>query len=350
MTLCTSPLKGFIKGFTESGKKDLLIVPYTVDHVDIDSFGKRYYRTDNYHAYKDSLDEWIPIPCGQCVECRLQRSRQWADRCMLEMQYHRESYFITLTYDDDHLPKNEIIDEDSGEIISVSTLVKKDLSAFIKRVRRYQEYDGFYQPIRFYGCGEYGSETLRPHFHVILFGLHLPKDGFRLYRQNFNGDNLYNHDFLDRCWKNGYSVVGEVTWQSCAYVARYIMKKQLGKGASDFYSDRGISPEFTLMSRRPGIAREYYDEHKDELFTQDFVHVSTHQGSRRIYPPRYFEKLFDVDYPSDLVDARREKRKQDSIMSSDLELSKTSLDYLDYLNVKDYNLKCKVESLKRPDV
>lgn len=348
--MCTSPLKGFLNGVTENGKKNLVIVPYNIDHIDIDSSGKKYYRTDSVHVYGDSLDEWIQIPCGQCLECRLQRSRQWADRCMLEMQYHAESYFVTLTYDDVHLPKNEIIDPETGEIVSVSTLVKKDLSDFVKRVRRYQEYDGYDQPIRFYGCGEYGSQTMRPHFHVILFGLHLPKEGFHLYRQNFNGDNLYNHDFLDRCWKYGFSVVGEVTWQSCAYVARYIMKKQLGKDAKDFYKDRGIEPEFTLMSRRPGIARQYYDDHKDELFHEDFVTVSTHQGGKRIYPPRYFEKLFDVDYPSDLVAARKESRKEAAIMATDLEISNTSLNYLDYLKVKEYNIDNKLKSLKRPDI
>lgn len=348
--MCTSPLKGFINGLTENGKKNLIIVPYTVDHIDIDSTGKKYYRTDSVHSYSDSLDEWIKIPCGQCSECRLQRSRQWADRCMLEMQYHEENYFITLTYDDAHLPKNEVIDRETGEILPVATLVKKDLSDFVKRVRRYQDYDGYTQPIRFFGCGEYGSETMRPHFHVILFGLHLPKDGFRFYRRNFNGDNLYNHDFLDRCWKYGFSVVGEVTWQSAAYVARYIMKKHLGKDAKDYYSERGIAPEFTLMSRRPGIARQYYDEHKDELFAQDFVHVPTHQGARRIYPPRYFEKLFDVDYPSDLVETRKEKRKEDGIIATDLELSKTSLDYLDYLAVKEYNLECKMNALQRKEI
>lgn len=348
--MCTSPLKGFINGLTENGKKKLLIVPYTVDHIDIDSTGKKYYRTDSVHSYSDSLDEWIKIPCGQCFECRLQRSRQWADRCMLEMQYHEENYFITLTYDDAHLPKNEVIDRETGELVPVATLVKKDLSDFVKRVRRYQDYDGFTQSIRFFGCGEYGSETMRPHFHVILFGLHLPKDGFRFYRRNFNGDNLYNHDFLDRCWKYGFSVVGEVTWQSTAYVARYIMKKHLGKDAKDYYAERGIAPEFTLMSRRPGIARQYYDEHKDELFAQDFVHVPTHQGARRIYPPRYFEKLFDVDYPSDLVETRKEKRKEDGIIATDLELSKTSLSYLDYLAVKDYSIECKMNALQRKEI
>lgn len=348
--MCTSPLKGFLNGLTENGKKNLLIVPYSVDHVDIDSSGKKYYRTDSVHAYNESLDDWILIPCGQCVECRLQRSRQWADRCMLEMQYHTENYFVTLTYDDAHLPTVDKVDQDTGEVLPVATLIKKDLSDFIKRVRRYQEYDGFTQPIRFYGCGEYGSQTMRPHFHVILFGLHLPKDGFRLYRQNFNGDCLYNHDFLDRCWRYGYSVVGEVTWQSCAYVARYIMKKQLGKGAEDFYSQRGIAPEFTLMSRRPGIARQYYEDHKDELFNFDFVSVPTNQGSKRIYPPRYYEKLFDVDYPSDLVQDRKDKRKEAAIQATDIELSKTSLNYLDYLAVKEYNIINKMDALKRPDI
>lgn len=348
--MCTSPLKGFCRGLTETGKKDLLITPFSVDHIEFDSLGKRFYRNTPAHVYQDSLDDWILIPCGHCTECRLNRSRQWADRCILELQYHAESYFVTLTYDDDHLPKNEMIDHETGEILEVATLIKKDLSDFMKRLRRYYEYQGNENTIRFFGCGEYGSTTMRPHFHVIIFGLHLDPDGFHLYRQNFNGDNLYTHDFISRCWKFGFHSVGAVTWQSAAYVARYIMKKHLGPDAERWYADHGINPEFTLMSRRPGIARQYYDDHKDELFNQDFVSVGTAEGSRRIFSPRYYDKLFDIDYPSDQVADRRDRRQQAAVASTDLKLSMTDVEYLEYLKIHDSNLNNKMRALVRPDI
>lgn len=345
--MCTSPLKGFLNGLTENGKKNLIITPYTVDHIEFDSVGRKHYVNEPLHYFPDSLSEWIEIPCGQCAECRLNRSRQWADRCMLEAQYHQSNYFVTLTYDNDHIPTNEVIDPLTGEISHNATLVKKDLSAFMKRLRRAYEYAGHDNNLRFYGCGEYGSTTFRPHFHVIIFGLVL--DDLQLYKVNFNGDRLYTSAFLNKVWKNGFVVVGDVTWQSAAYTARYIMKKHFGKD-SCFYEDYNIEPEFTLMSRRPGIARDYYDDNKDKLFHDDFVSVPTHQGSKRIYPPRYFEKLFESDFPENDVLERKAKRQQAAIDNKELILEKTSLDYLEYLELKEYNIQNRVNTLRRPDL
>ncbi len=344
--MCTSPLKGFINGTTENGKKNLIVTPYSVDHIEfLDN--KKIYVDSPAITSKYALTEFVEIPCGQCIECRLQRSRRWADRCMLELGYHESSYFLTLTYDNEHIPKNPLIDYDTGEIYAENaTLVKKDLQDFMKRLRRAYEYKGYDNKLRFFACGEYGSQTLRPHFHIIVFGLKL--DDLVLYKRNFNGDNLYNSAFISKLWKKGFSVVGDVTWQSCAYVARYIMKKHLGKD-SDFYDVYNIEPEFTLMSRKPGIARQYYDEHKDELFYQDFVSIPTKDGAKQIFPPPYFEKLFEEDFPENDVVERKEKRKQAKIDSINLQLEKTDKNYVDYLKTKEYNLDKKIKTLVRSD-
>ncbi len=344
--MCTSPLKGFLYGTTENGKKNLIVTPYSVDHIEILD-NKKIYVDSPAITSKFALTEFVEIPCGQCIECRLQRSRRWADRCMLELGYHESSFFITLTYDNEHIPKNHLIDYDTGEIYAENaTLVKKDLQDFMKRLRRAYEYKGYDNKLRFFACGEYGSQTLRPHFHLIVFGLKL--DDLVLYKRNFNGDNLYNSAFISKIWKKGFSVVGDVTWQSCAYVARYIMKKHLGKD-SDFYDIYNIEPEFTLMSRKPGIARQYYDEHKDELFYQDFVSIPTKDGAKQIYPPPYYEKLFEDDFPENEVVERKEKRKQAKIDSVNLQLEKTDKNYVDYLKTKEYNLDKKIKTLVRSD-
>ncbi len=344
--MCTSPLKGFINGTTENGKKNLIVTPYIVDHIEILD-NKKIYVDSPAITSKYALTEFVEIPCGQCIECRLQRSRRWADRCMLELGYHESSYFITLTYDNEYIPKNPLIDYDTGEIYAENaTLVKKDLQDFMKRLRRAYEYKGFDNKLRFFACGEYGSQTLRPHFHIIVFGLKL--DDLVLYKRNFNGDNLYNSAFISKLWKKGFSVVGDVTWQSCAYVARYIMKKHLGKD-SEFYDVYNIEPEFTLMSRKPGIARQYYDEHKDELFYHDFVSIPTKDGAKQIYPPPYYEKLFEEDFPENEVVERKEKRKQAKIDSVNLQLEKTDKNYIDYLKTKEYNLDSKIKTLVRSD-
>ena len=346
--MCTRPLKGFLNGLTENGKKNLIVTSYDVDHIEFLN-NHRYFVKDCHILNKrGALTDWIELPCGQCIECRLQRSRQWANRCMLELQYHTSSYFLTLTYDNEHLPTSEVINDDTGEINYNATLVKKHFQDFMKRLRRAYEYAGFDNKLRFFGCGEYGSESMRPHFHIIVFGLQLPLGDLHFYKKNIQGDILYNSDLVSKCWKYGFSVVGEVTWQSCAYVARYIMKKHLGKD-SDFYDIYGIEPEFVLMSRRPGIAREYYDDNKEQLFSDDFVTVPTNQGSLRVYPPAYFEKLFELDFPEQDVCERKEKRKQSKIVSTDLELERTDLNYLDYLAVKEYNLDKKIKTLVRGD-
>lgn len=346
--MCTRPLKGFLNGLTENGKKNLVIAPYETDHVEFINGHKHYCKDNIIRIHDTALTDWIQIPCGQCIECRLRRSRQWANRCMLELQYHSSSYFITLTYDNEHLPTNEVVNEETGEINYNATLVKKDFQDFMKRLRRAYEYQGHDNKLRFFACGEYGSETKRPHFHVIIFGLELPREDLHLYKRNFNGDLLYNSDLISKCWKKGFSVVGDVTWESCAYVARYIMKKHLGKD-NDFYDRYGIAPEFTLMSRKPGIARQYYDEHKEELFLSDFVSIPTKDGALQVYPPQYYEKLFEDDFPENEVVERREKRMQSAINSINFQLEKTDKSMLDYLATKEYNLSNKIKALKRGD-
>lgn len=347
--MCTSPLKGFVNGLTENGKKNLIIASYDVDHIEIINDHKWHCHSPLTMPGSIVLSEWIQIPCGQCAECRLQRSRQWANRCMLELPYHNQSWFITLTYDDEHIPKSECITED-GEYIENGTLRKKDLSDFMKRLRRAYEYHTDNEnKLRFFGCGEYGSKTMRPHFHVIVFGLELPPGDLLFYKRNFRGDNYYNSKLVSSCWKNGFSVLGDVSWESCAYVARYIMKKHLGKD-SDFYERYNIAPEFTLMSRRPGIAKQYYEDHKDELFNNDFVSVPTNDGSKRIYPPQYFEKLFEMDFPELEIAERKEKRKESAIQSFDQQLKKTDLSDIEYFKVKEYNIENKIKALKREDI
>ncbi len=344
--MCTSPLKGFINGTTENGKKDLIVTPYSVDHIELLD-GKKIRVNTPAITSKYALTEFVEIPCGQCIECRLQRSRRWADRCMLELGYHESSYFLTLTYDNDHIPKNPLYDEETGEVYAENaTLVKKHLQDFMKRLRSAYARKGYDNKLRFFACGEYGSKTLRPHFHIIVFGLKL--DDLVLYKRNFNGDNLYTSAFISKEWENGFSVIGDVTWQSCAYVARYIMKKHLGKD-SDIYDVYNIEPEFTLMSRRPGIARQYYEDHKTELFYQDFVSIPTNDGGKKIYPPPYYEKLFEDDFPENEVVERKEKRKQAKIDSVNFQLEKTDKNYIDYLKTREYNLDKKIKTLVRSD-
>lgn len=217
----------------------------------------------------------LRLPCGQCVGCRLERSRQWAVRCMHEKRMHADNVFVTLTYNDEHLP-------DDG------TLVKRDLQLFMKRLRKLKG-----KGVRFYACGEYGESTKRPHYHLILFNCWFADRKY--YKKSPRGDTLYTSKELSGLWavdgkEIGFAVVGEVTFESCAYVARYICDKMTGPAAEDYYSwtdsdgvVHSVIPEFTNMSRRPGIGSTWYDKYGAEAYKHDSVIMN----GKEIRPPRF---------------------------------------------------------------
>lgn len=150
--------------------------------------------------------------------------------------------------------------------------------------------------IRFFHCGEYGDKTKRPHYHAIIFG-HDFSDK-QLWRENA-GNKLYISPELDRLWGMGISTVGPVTYQSAAYVARYIMKKVTGDQAQDHYQTvntqtgelHSIQPEYVTMSRRPGIARAWFDQYKSDLYPKDFVTVDT----KKHKIPKFYDRCLEAE-------------------------------------------------------
>lgn len=286
--------------------------------------------------------EIIQVPCGQCIGCRFDRSRQWANRCMLELQYHDSAYFVTLTYDDFHIPKSYYPDPETGEAHVSYTLCKRDFQLWMKRLRKRFSDD----KIRFFACGEYGGSTKRPHYHVILFGLHL--NDLQKYKTVREGDSYYtyyNSSSLQETWPNGFVVVGEVTWESCAYVARYVTKKLSGEQA-EFYEKFNLVPEFSDMSRRPGIARQYYDDHGKDIYDHAYINISTPKGGKKFKPPRYFDRLFDIDCPGFLDDIK-DQRKRNAQAVMDGKMRRTNLIPPEILKVEEAAFENKTKKLKR---
>ena len=298
---CYHPLTAFWTGnFTDKGKRELVLIHGDTDLLDITSasipksiqptikpYGVHTLVKDG-HIY---LNQKLELPCGQCIGCRLDYSRQWALRCMLEAKQWKDNIFLTLTYDDDHVPE---------------CLQPKDLTKFMKDLRRQMSYHYGEVGIRFFACGEYGELYERPHFHVILYNCPVPdKKLFKVYA----GTKLYTSDHIAEIWGKGFISIGEVTYESCAYVARYILKKQKGKGSAEYYAALGKTPEFVRMSRRTGIARDWYEEHKDEIYENDEIFLSNGKGLVRVLKPaRYFDRLYDNYKPEQLEKVKRARR------------------------------------------
>lgn len=214
------------------------------------------------------VDLPVTVACGRCIGCRLEYSRQWAIRCVHENQMHTRSCFLTLTYAPENLPQPEY-----------PTLRLEDFQKFMKRLRK-----KYGSGIRFFHCGEYGDQTQRPHYHALIFGWR-PGD-LKLWRQNVRGDLLYTSGELSSLWPLGHSSVGEVTFESAAYTARYITKKITGDAAIGAYSLGGFNrkPPYVTMSRRPGIGASWIEKYADEvLVTDSIVLRGTEVGVPRFY-------------------------------------------------------------------
>lgn len=236
----------------------------------------------------DDVGKGISLPCGRCIGCRLERARQWAVRIMHEAEFHAVNSFITLTYDDGHLPKGGSLDVRSCQL-------------FLKRLRF--ELDPI--RIRFFLCGEYGEATGRPHYHAIIFGYGFPDKVALADRKN--GEHiLYRSPLLERVWSFGISSVGSVTFDSANYVANYATKKVVGKDAGKHYGGR--KPEFLLMSRRPGIGRAWIEKFTSDVYPSDEVIVK----ERACRPPRYYDQVLEAKSPL-LSKALKDKRELDAL-------------------------------------
>lgn len=235
----------------------------------------------------------LSLPCGRCIGCRLERSRQWAVRCMCEAQMHVRNTFVTLTY------RNEELTYGGAEH---AILVPRDLTLFFKRLRK-----RYGQGIRYFACGEYGDKYRRPHYHAIIFGLDFPK------REKLpaEGSNPYYRDNdLDSLWSHGNCIIGDVSFESCAYVARYVMKKRLGDTAKS-YEEEGITPEFLVMSRGSkklgtgGIGKGWIDKFQSDVYPRGDILVN----GKLCKPPKYFDALFERLQPGQMAAIREERMR-----------------------------------------
>lgn len=216
----------------------------------------------------------VVLPCGQCIGCRMEKARQWGIRCMHEATLYEDNVFVTLTYDDEHLPRDYGVD-------------KRHFQLFMKRLRFHMAD----RKVRYFACGEYGEQTHRPHYHAILFNCDF-KDK-KLWKENFQGDPLFISEELDSLWQQGHCCLGAVTFASARYVAGYILKKVRNATYIHIHPETGEvmerPKEFALMSRKPGIGRNWIDRFPNDVFPSDSVVVE----GREQKPPRYYDEVLE---------------------------------------------------------
>ncbi|WGL31295.1 replication initiator protein [Dipodfec virus UOA04_Rod_862] len=305
-------------------------------------------RKISFHAFSDlqrkkmiQQGRRLLLPCRKCVGCRLAKSREWANRVIMEQIYHEDAYFLTLTYDDEHLPAAHALSA-SGSSLSVhATLVKSDLQKFFKRLRKNSG-----QKFRYFAAGEYGTSTYRPHYHVLLFGLSL--NDLQVLSKNFAGSQYFTSDLIAKSWDFGYHILGQVTWQSAAYTARYTMKKATHGFDKRYYVVAGIEPEFQTMSLKPAIGAQYLFDHP-EIMLYDTFSVSTPQGGRKMRPPEYFRKIWKEAHPQEALDRSLQLRAQSEI-NYHLKLMLTDNDFFDILKIEEEKQLSNLHSLIRDTI
>lgn len=261
---CEHPILAYDYGIDAiTGKHKVKMVPrrLQVGHLkDIEE----YYGRDS--------ENLLLLPCGKCPSCRMAKMKEWSVRCELEARLYDRNCFVTLTYDEEHCPKY---------------LRKDDLKQFIKALRN----KGF--DIRYFACGEYGTKTGRPHYHIVLFNF-LPDD-VKPYAKSHSGGMMMSSRLIDECWKHrGITTIQDFDTGFAAYVAGYVAKKEIQELPDDF---KGHEP-FLLMSRRPGLGYGYLKDNAHGLYrTQNVVLKNGKVG----FLPRYFKKIMGDDFDFSLI-------------------------------------------------
>lgn len=399
---CNSPNKVFYTGINpETGKKKIFYTSRYTDYIwrrspdDTWKTARLAESQTESHGikqdihYKDALSrlEAPPggqlitdsdlVPCGQCLGCRLDYARSWSARMMLEAKQYKknECWFVTFTYNDEHLPKmhhvrekvynpitgaykyawrevqNEVLDLETGEYkpSPFSSVDKRVHELLMKNIRN--EYGA---GVRFFASWEYGSKSFRPHGHYIFFGL--PMDDLEYYKCTDDGYILYKCPRLQRtCWKDeqgnelGYVIAGSVDFDSCNYVARYTIKKRKYVDVSA-YKELGVEPEFCVMSRRPGIGSKYFEEKYKDIYETDSITLPAIDGAFTISPPPYYDSLLERMDPEKLEHIKSDRRLRRDNATNTIAHNRPNIDLEDIFEEKERRLEDKAILRQKGDL
>ena len=329
--------------------KQLVADPNNIRHL------KDY---NNFNKEIGNPWRWQMIPCRNCWACQLSYSAEWATRIMYESLLHSENnYFVTLTYDDIHLPIAEEVKipekvwnketktydtkwhygKNLGEPeCNEGTLFEPHMETFIDSLRAHYRRKPFnHTGIKYFYCGEYGTEGHRPHYHIILMNCPLEPEFIHDQHLDDNHKVHFKHRLLEKLWDKGIIDVARVEWSNAAYTARYCTKKLFNKDYEQYAKECKL-PEYLRMSRN--IGREWYEQHKDEIYYTDSIVMKTVKnrvGANK--PPKAWDRLYSNDNPEvmELVKLARQEAAERSAA-----LEERLSDYTDL-----HKLKMKTERL-----
>lgn len=262
----------------------------------------------NYDKLVLAKVPFIEVGCGKCIECKQQQASMWSDRCVFEAMQHEHNYFITLTYDDIHIPLD-------------GCLHQEHMQKFIKRLRKYFVKKLNQRDIRYFYVGEYGSSSMRCHWHLILFNCYIPDlsdvfevleaDGrYHKHKRPSSRDSCRYSRIIYDLWQNqGMISIDEFNYNTAAYVAGYVNKK-IDEKHLYLINKLGLTPEFHRMSTRPGIGDGYFST---DMFDKSFLIIPRSGGAKHSVVPRFYEKKLDKLYPwlfNDLKSKQADSRKE----------------------------------------
>ena len=233
----------------------------------------------------------LKLPCGKCTECITLRAYEWGLRARHEISLHDDNCFLTLTYDNDNLPSHFVM--------------KDPFQKFMKRLRKLAK-----KKLRYMVSHEYGTKTLRPHHHCIIFG-YSPSNQ-QLLRYSKSGHPLYTSDEIQKCWNKGNHSIGEANEKTAYYIASYALK---GKD-HDLMDSNGtihsVSDSFDC-SKRPAIGLEYFKANYKQLVDSGQI------------LPRYYQKKLEQLHPDVFDEYQQEKQFKIESRGSQQRLAKLTI-------------------------
>lgn len=346
---CVTPM---FRLYDISTKETVRIVPRSevMQGLELDENNIRFQLSKMNAHYLARNQLMQTIPCRKCWACQLNYSAEWATRIMLETQNYDNCYFITLTYDDENLPifdsisyQNKIFENDGTWI--EGSLAPEHVTRFFKSWRKELERKGITGCKMFY-CGEYGTQTHRPHYHLITFGFEMDLSQNYSYHIDENFKEHWKNPTIDKFWPYGMHDIANVEWSNAAYVARYCTKKlNTEVHNEEWYAEQGKIPEFIRMSK--GIGKRYYEANKHSIYKLDSMVMKTVKGNTGNFkPPKSFDKWFKEEFPEEFEKIEK-KRRECAERSRHNTLRKSSYTDLERLKQKAENVITKGNMLKR---